>query len=706
MSNQPMKTLTIDGVTYEIVDDSGRNRITNIEALVSTPLVANTVSAMIDTSKVYVYTGSETGYTSGNWYYWNGTAWTSGGIYNYILDGSIAETKLDSELTTKISNKANLSDVSAEATTRANADTALSNQIAALQASVGSPLVASTVSAMTDTTKIYVYTGSETGYTSGNWYYYNGSAWVSGGVYNAVAVQTDTTLSFSGMPADAKKTVDEIGAIKADLLDISEHTNLFGNTSDEIKSWLINGSGVVNSDVSARTIIIPCEPNTVYRISKNAGGRFRVGNTATTPTTGITLSNLVADNTASSILYTTDDRANYIVAFVFYAVTDGNDATTMLNSVKVIAISAIDRIARKITESVENGYSLLEYNNDLSLLTNSGSGRYILGAPFPKGNVESVFVYVTANSEIEVRLYTLESGTLNVAHYAKNTTTTAGLLEIPIKKTAIEPFYIMINRVSGGLYFKSNSAYDVYAVSAADTYTLSSLSVNHYEFGINVKYNVVEKYSPLGKNYLLIGDSYLEGYTADGNVTSWGEKLKQYMGIEYNTVIKYKGGIGFVEGTGTLAGYSFKSLALSATVPNPNTITHIVVCGGYNDAVRSGSVGETGVLNAISDFVDNVLPVYPNANLYIGMIGYRNNDDAVLGRIRGAGLSAYQTANRYGANEKVRYLNNVEWTLFSDDMSSDGYHPNAVGQMKIAMNVKNALLTGSAPIKTFARDNG
>ena len=60
---------------------------------------------------------------------------------------------------------------------------------------IGAPLVASVVADMTDTSRVYVYTGSETGYTNGNWYYWNGSAWVSGGVYNAVAVVTDTTLS-------------------------------------------------------------------------------------------------------------------------------------------------------------------------------------------------------------------------------------------------------------------------------------------------------------------------------------------------------------------------------------------------------------------------------------------------------------------------------------------------------------------------------
>ena len=53
----------------------------------------------------------------------------------------------------------------------------LQNQINSLAS--GSPLVASSVSEMTDTTKVYVNT------TDGNWYYYNGTTFVSGGVYQA-----------------------------------------------------------------------------------------------------------------------------------------------------------------------------------------------------------------------------------------------------------------------------------------------------------------------------------------------------------------------------------------------------------------------------------------------------------------------------------------------------------------------------------------
>lgn len=85
--------------------------------------------------------------------------------------------------------------------------------LSAIRNEYGYPFTAATAAAMTDTSKIYVYVGNETGYVNGNWYYNNGTAWVSGGVYNSTAFETDKTLTVSGSAADAKMT----GDIKTDL---------------------------------------------------------------------------------------------------------------------------------------------------------------------------------------------------------------------------------------------------------------------------------------------------------------------------------------------------------------------------------------------------------------------------------------------------------------------------------------------------------
>lgn len=87
----------------------------------------------------------------------------------------------------------------------------------AISEKLGAPYAASTVSSMTDRTRIYVYTGDESGYTKGNWYYWNGSSWVSGGVYNSVAVETDKTLTVAGKAADGEVVGQEIGSLKESL---------------------------------------------------------------------------------------------------------------------------------------------------------------------------------------------------------------------------------------------------------------------------------------------------------------------------------------------------------------------------------------------------------------------------------------------------------------------------------------------------------
>lgn len=81
---------------------------------------------------------------------------------------------------------------------------------AAARAGIGSPLMAAEAADMTDTDKVYVYVGDETGYENGHWYYYDGSDWQDGGIYNSAAIQLDTTLSIAGEAADAKAVGDAL----------------------------------------------------------------------------------------------------------------------------------------------------------------------------------------------------------------------------------------------------------------------------------------------------------------------------------------------------------------------------------------------------------------------------------------------------------------------------------------------------------------
>lgn len=149
------------------------------------------------------------------------------------------------------------------------------------KAYVGSPLVANTVSTMTDRTKVYVYTGSESGYTAGNWYYHNGSAWVSGGVYNSSAVNVDKTLTQDGYAADAKVTGDAVDSLREDLDNM--HEDLYVKTYNIFDvdflprayiSFASSHAGELfldnNDNYSATNETINVLPNTQYTFSNGS----------------------------------------------------------------------------------------------------------------------------------------------------------------------------------------------------------------------------------------------------------------------------------------------------------------------------------------------------------------------------------------------------------------------------------------------------
>lgn len=134
-----------------------------------------------------------------------------------------------------------------------------SHSIAELQTRIsqianGSPTPVATVAEMADESAVYLYTGSETGYTAGNWYYYDGTAWTSGGTYGGAV--TSTTFNQHGVPADdfaVGEAIDalnnSITALESGITTLQDDTEY---TQDIPLSWthgtisVNNGSGTAS----------------------------------------------------------------------------------------------------------------------------------------------------------------------------------------------------------------------------------------------------------------------------------------------------------------------------------------------------------------------------------------------------------------------------------------------------------------------------
>lgn len=141
----------------------------------------------------------------------------------------------------------------------------------------GSPLQANTVAEMTDKKKVYVYVGTESGYIAGNWYTWNGSAWVSGGVYNSAAIQTDKTLTQSDKAADSAVVGGKFNEINESIDSVTE----------EISGLKGVGSGLTTEQ---KRYIVSLFENAVYSENMSDIVTALEDSFNTIPATGIKLS--------------------------------------------------------------------------------------------------------------------------------------------------------------------------------------------------------------------------------------------------------------------------------------------------------------------------------------------------------------------------------------------------------------------------------
>ena len=187
------------------------------------------------------------------------------------------------------------------------------------------------------------------------------------------------------------------------------------------------------------------------------------------------------------------------------------------------------------------------------------------------------------------------------------------------------------------------------------------------------------------RRFILIGDSYAAGHTssvADG----WVSLLINAFGLTGDQVYyAYDGGYGFV---GNNARKPFLDLIMSLenSVVNPDTITDIVVCGGYND------FGQSGVGTAVTTFTNYCKTKYPNAIIHIGMIGYDAQPTDNIRKYIPSTIFEYYVSKPAG---RVHILNGVEYALrgYGDTMY-DGVHPTTAAYWALGKSIISAVLGG------------
>lgn len=188
-----------------------------------------------------------------------------------------------------------------------------------------------------------------------------------------------------------------------------------------------------------------------------------------------------------------------------------------------------------------------------------------------------------------------------------------------------------------------------------------------------------------GRRIIIITDSY--GQTSEGQ-PGWPYLLKTIAGLDTDACyIADKGSQGFAAGD-----TKFLGLLQSITASDPETITDIIVGGGYND-----SFIVSGILTGIQQFIEYALTTYPNAKVHIGMISRADTLTEINNLL--SVMNTYKSGSvRYGGS----YLNGVEYLLQNSSLLlPDGFHPNYEGNHTLAIGILNSLITGNCSRNNF-----
>lgn len=217
------------------------------------------------------------------------------------------------------------------------------------------------------------------------------------------------------------------------------------------------------------------------------------------------------------------------------------------------------------------------------------------------------------------------------------------------------------------------------------------------DYKVVVDKKVTDLKESLKDRYVLIGDSYLEGYTPDGNVQSFGIKLKNMLNIsDDDFIMAYYGGTGFVN---KVDNQDYATLTQSAynNTKNPYSITHVIYAGGYNDSENTSESIQKGVKACY----DKMHSLFPNAKMYLADIACAFKDESRLWHFHDNVSHGFECSG--GDDKQIIYLGYMGNALHERGMmASDGYHPTDWGHWIIALCLYYKLMGGEyEPVGRF-----
>lgn len=481
----------------------------------------------------------------------------------------------------------------------------------------GSPLVASSVSGMTDTTRVYVNT------TNGKWYYYDGDSWEIGGDFQSSGIGEGTVTR--GMVTFHEKT-----------------DQLFDYESPDIVTLIPNLSNqTIVTNVNSRTLVIPCVGNTTYTISiQGVGNKFCVFTSADYPTANASYLDEEGnpagnDGAVKQRTITTDENANYLSVFFWNTTADsGHDYNARITSIMInegdtpkpwnyhynLKIRTEDIENKAVTKEkiayAENTSQLYDYedaniihaipNPDTQKLVSSANS-YTLYIPCEHETTYSIQKFFGGSRFCVFDTETIPATGVDCEQIYGNpyTATTENKCHYTTSATANYLGFFFYNRSADPDIAYDVNVYSQIMINEGDTYDSLTVPVILPVSNFDIYDNSIESNKiKVDKDYLVkldvfptigcIGDSYTEGYFNIGGVISVKKNLSYPASIERNNgnIVNNYGKSGATTRT-----YLTSTLP---TVLSDEASDLYIMALGINDANQLG----LAYLGSIDDIID------------------------------------------------------------------------------------------------------
>ena len=279
---------------------------------------------------------------------------------------------------------------------------------------------------------------------------------------------------------------------------------------------------------------------------------------------------------------------------------------------------------------------------------------------------------------------------LTIVTYLGNSYTSKKAVPAGIGNPSSAPVYW----IATGLYNAQVEAIRKGLVTANENISTLQTGHNEQQSQINTLIthdSFIEKnVSGIKKRIVCIGDSY--NYDGAG-WTGWGTSFKNRYPW-FDVFVAANPGGGFV----TVANERTFITELDEIYPNvtsPETITDVVVMGGYND--MSLSQTRDAIVTKMSEFKHKANELFPNAKIHVGFIGVDHRRNGKM-----SDCFIYADYYNYGCSVNgLTFIPNIQYTLlvsdyifYETDNPNSGFHPTTAGSGEIARHLMTHLQGG------------